>query len=62
MFLEAYNGMRKGDWDSLGAVIDVAKLTGVFKMSGHGIPVLFSIRVISLRTCGKVFMRIKTLR
>ena len=34
MFLEAYNGMRKGDWDSLGAVIDVAKLTGVFKMSG----------------------------
>lgn len=34
MFMEPYNGMSKGDWDSLGAVIDVATITGVFKKSG----------------------------
>ena len=42
MFMEPYNGMSKGDWDSLGAVIDVATLTGVFKKSGtwYSSPVL----------------------
>lgn len=34
MFLETYKGMSKGDWDSIGAVIDVGVLSGVIQKAG----------------------------
>lgn len=34
MFLDMYNGMKKGDWDHLGAVMDVAVSTGVIAKEG----------------------------
>ena len=42
MFLQDYMGMQKGDWDVFGAIIDLAKLSGVFKVSGswYNSPVL----------------------
>lgn len=34
MFLDVYNGMSKGDWDAIGATIDLGLLTGVLKKNG----------------------------
>jgi len=34
MYLDTFHGMRKGNWDSIDAVMAVAKLTGVFTQSG----------------------------